>query len=65
MVEECIIVEEAITTKVGTKIILEEDLDFGYVIKITISTHNLHTKIGLTLNTITLVDLERGLPYNA
>ena len=37
MVEVGIIVEEAITTKVGTKIILEEDLDVGYAIKITIS----------------------------
>ena len=37
MVEACIIVEEAITNKVGTKIILEEDLDVGYAIKTTIS----------------------------
>ena len=37
MVKAGTIVEEAITTKVGTKIILEEDLDVGYAIKITIS----------------------------
>ena len=36
MVEAGIIVKEAITIKVGTKIILEEDLDVGYAIKITI-----------------------------
>ena len=48
MVEASIIVGEAITIKVGTKIILEEDLDVGYAIKITISLQNAHTKIGLT-----------------
>ena len=48
MVEVDIIVEEAITTKVDTKIILQEDQDVGYAIKITISMHNAHTKIGLT-----------------
>ena len=48
MVKEGTIVEEAITTKVGTKIILEEDLDVGYAIKITISIENVHTNIGLT-----------------
>ena len=48
MVKEGIIVEEATTIKVGSKIILEEDLDVGYAIKTTISTHNVHTKIGLT-----------------
>ena len=37
MVEVDVIVMEAITTKVSTKIILEEDLDVGYAIKITIS----------------------------
>ena len=48
MVETGIIVEESITIKVGTKIILEEYLDVGYAIKITISAQNVHTKIGLT-----------------
>ena len=48
MVKENIIVEEAITIKVGTKIFLEEDLDVGYAIKITISEKNVHTKIRLT-----------------
>ena len=48
MVEEDIIVEEAITTKVNTKIILQEYQDVGYAIKITISAQNSHTKIGLT-----------------
>ena len=48
MVEEDIIVEEAITTKVDTKIVLEEYQYVGYVIKITISVQNAHTKIGLT-----------------
>ena len=38
MVEAGTIVEEAITTKVNTKTILEEDQDVGYAIKITIST---------------------------
>ena len=36
--EADIIVEEAITSKVDTKIIMEEDQDIGYAIKITIST---------------------------
>ena len=58
MVEVDIIVEEAITTKVDTKIILEENQDVGYAIKITISVQNAHTKIGLTSNTVTLVELE-------
>ena len=48
MVKVGTMVEEAITTNVDTKIIMEEDLDVGYAIKITISTHNVHTKIGLT-----------------
>lgn len=48
MVEVGITVEESIAIKVSTKIILEEDLDVGYVIKITISTQNVHRKIGLT-----------------
>ena len=48
MFEAGIIVEEAITIKAGTKIILEEDLHVGYAIKITISAQNVHTKIGLT-----------------
>ena len=48
MIEASIIVEEAITIKVGTKIIMEEDLDVWYAIKITISSHNFHTNIGLT-----------------
>jgi hypothetical protein len=37
MVEANIIAEEAITIKVSTKIIMEEDLYVGYAIKITIS----------------------------
>ena len=48
MVEVGIIVEEVITIKVGTKIILEKDVDVGYAIKISISAQNVHTKIGLT-----------------
>ena len=48
MVEVGIIVEEAITIKVCTKIILEEDLDVGYAIKITILAQYVYTKIGLT-----------------
>ena len=47
-VEVDIIVEEAIITKVDTKIILQEDQGVGYAIKITISVQNSHTKIGLT-----------------
>ena len=46
--EADITIEEAITTKVDTKIILQEDQDVGYAIKITISVQNAHTKIGLT-----------------
>ena len=48
MVKEDTIVEEAITSKVDTKIILQEDQDVGYAINITISVQNAHTKIGLT-----------------
>ena len=48
MVEVGIIVEEVITIKVSTKIIMEEDLNVGYAIKTTISAQNVHTKIGLT-----------------
>ena len=40
-------VEEAIITKVDTKIILQEDQDVGYVIKITILVQNAHTKLEL------------------
>ena len=47
-IEVDIMVEEAIITKVDTKIILQEDQDVGYAIKITILVHNAHTKIGLT-----------------
>ena len=47
MVEVSIIVEEAITIKVGTKIILEEDLG-QYQNNSRRSAQNVHTKIGLT-----------------
>ena len=56
MVEKGIIFEEAITIKVGTKIVLEEYLDVGYVIKTTILVYKVYRKIGLTWNTITLVE---------
>ena len=47
MAEVDTMVEEAIITKVDTKTILQEDQDVGYVIKITISVQNAHTKIEL------------------
>ena len=47
MVEADIMVEDDIITKVDTKTILQEDQDVGYVIKITISVHNVHIKIEL------------------
>ena len=47
-VEADIMVEEDIITKVDTKIIIEEDQDVGYDIKITILVQNAHTNIGLT-----------------
>ena len=58
MVEGGIIVKESITIKVSTKIIMEEDLDVGYAIKITILAQNVPTMIGLTWNNVTLVELE-------
>ena len=45
MVEANIITEEAIITKFNSKIILQEDQDVGYTIKITILVQNAHTKI--------------------
>ena len=58
MVEDEIIAEDAITTKVDTKITLEQDQDVGYAIKITILVQNAHTNIGLTWNIVTPVELE-------
>ena len=47
MVEVDIMVEEVIITKVDTKIIMQEDQNVGYVIKITILVQNAHTNIEL------------------
>ena len=47
MDEVDIMVKEATITKVDIKIILQDDQDVGYVIKITISVQNAHTKIEL------------------
>ena len=57
-VEEDIMGEEDIITKVNTKTILQEYQDVGYLIKITISVQSSHTKIELIWNIVTLVELE-------